>query len=236
MTLLSVNLNKIATLRNTRDVGLPDLVKLGRIAVEAGAAGLTVHPRPDERHIRTEDVPVLADLCRELGVEYNIEGNPFEGMYLHHCRQTRPAQATLVPDTLEQSTSDHGWDFRRDRERLIPIVKELQHLGCRVSLFADHDADFVAAASTGAERVELYTEPYAADASTLPKFVDAARRAAEHGLAVNAGHDLNLHNLPALARAIPTLAEVSIGHALIADALEYGMSETVRRYVAALRR
>ncbi|MEM6315514.1 MAG: pyridoxine 5'-phosphate synthase [Planctomycetota bacterium] len=233
-TLLSVNLNKIATLRNTRDVGYPDLLHFGRIALAAGAHGLTIHPRPDERHIRAADVAPLAELCRDAGIEFNIEGNPFEGRFMQHCRDVQPTQATLVPDTLEQSTSDHGWDFTADVARLKPVVAELREFGCRVSLFADHDADMDAAAATGAERVELYTEPYAADGATLPQFVAAAERARAARLGVNAGHDLNLDNLPAFAAAVPDLLEVSIGHALIADALEHGMTDTVKRYLRCL--
>ncbi|MEM8874708.1 MAG: pyridoxine 5'-phosphate synthase [Planctomycetota bacterium] len=234
MTLLSVNLNKIATLRNTRDVGYPDVARFGRIALDAGAHGLTVHPRPDERHIRAADVPIIAGVCNAAGVEFNIEGNPFEGRFMEHCREVRPTQATLVPDTLEQSTSDHGWDFAADRDRLTPIVEELRELGCRVSVFADHDADMDAAAATGADRVELYTEPYAADPSMLSKFAAAAERATAARLHINAGHDLNLDNLAAFGGAVPGLLEVSIGHALIADALELGMFEAVKRYLRCL--
>ena len=237
MARLSVNLNKLATLRNTRPMNLPDLGKFARLALDAGAAGLTVHPRPDERHVRAGDVAPLAAIARRAGREFNVEGNPFEGRFLDHCRDVRPDQATLVPDLPGQATSDHGW-AAADADRLRPVVAELRELGCRVSLFVDHDADVTALAEVGADRVELYTEPYAAappDArpAMLEAFADAARRASSAGLGVNAGHDLNLENLPPFVAAVPGVAEVSIGHALIADALELGFSEAVRRYVTA---
>lgn len=243
MTHLSVNVNKIATVRNTRHVGYPDLVRLSSIALDAGAIGITVHPRPDERHIRASDIEPLARLCAARGREYNIEGNPFEGHYLDHCRSVRPTQCTLVPDTLMQSTSDHGWDLLRDFDRVVPIVRELRGLGCRVSLFMDPDeSQMEFAAKTGAERVELYTEPYAAafargafDRAVEP-YVRAARRATQLGLRLNAGHDLTLDNLGPLLDAIPQIEEVSIGHALISDALELGLAEAVRRYVAICHR
>ncbi len=238
MAKLSVNLNKIATLRNTRPQNVPDLLHFARLALDAGAAGLTVHPRPDERHIRAADVAPLATLCRERDVEFNIEGNPFEGRFIEHCLANRPTQATLVPDTPGQSTSDHGWPLPASVEPLQPIVAQLKQAGIRVSLFVDHDADMAAAAATGADRVELYTEPYAAAPeiarpALLNAFADAAQRAAAVNLGVNAGHDLDFHNLPPLIRAIPALAEVSIGHALIADALENGFDATVRHYIKA---
>jgi pyridoxine 5-phosphate synthase len=236
---LSVNVNKIATLRNTRHVGYPDLLKLSSIAIDARAAGITVHPRPDERHIRASDIAPLSQLCQARGVEFNIEGNPFEGHYLDHCRATRPTQCTLVPDAAGQSTSDHGWDLRRDLARVTPIVRDLQSLGCRVSLFMDADANQMdLAKQTGSDRVELYTEPYASGFArgeveqSLAPFVLAAQRATELGLQLNAGHDLTLQNLGPLFRAIPQIVEVSIGHALISDALEFGLAEAVRRYVA----
>jgi pyridoxine 5-phosphate synthase len=238
MTKLSVNINKIATLRNTRHLNIPNLIHLGRIALEAGAHGLTIHPRPDERHIRTTDVADVADLvARFPGAEFNIEGNPFHGLYMDHCRNTRPTQATLVPDTEGQSTSDHGWDLARDGERVRPIIEELQSFGCRVSLFMDADPDAMERARLiGADRVELYTEPYASafvreDRTPVHTYRLAAERAIELGLGVNAGHDLNLHNLRYFLTNVPRVSEVSIGHALIADAMELGMRQTITRYL-----
>jgi pyridoxine 5-phosphate synthase len=232
-TKLSVNINKIATLRNTRpNLNIPDLIALGRVALEAGAHGLTVHPRPDQRHIRASDVDPVAHLVAEFADrEFNIEGNPFEGDYMAHCRRTRPTQATLVPDESGQSTSDHGWDLRRDGDRVRPIVAELKSLGIRVSLFLDPDPSMVdLAAAVGADRIELYTEPYAAafargDASAAKAYAET----------LNAGHDLNLHNLAPFLAAVPGVQEVSIGHALIGDALEFGLAATVRKYLAACR-
>jgi pyridoxine 5-phosphate synthase len=247
MTKLSVNINKVATLRNTRALGIPSVVNLSRIALEAGAAGITIHPRPDRRHIRPDDVTELAALWKEFPTtEFNIEGNPFID-YMPHVRAVRPTQCTLVPDTTEAFTSDHGWALsEEERRRLRPLIDEMRVLGCRVSLFMDAETlaqgDGAAAAwELGAQRVELYTEPYAGafarGGDVLEKSLDlyaaAARRAHEAGLAVNAGHDLNLHNLPVFLQRVPQVAEVSIGHALIADALELGMAETVRRYLAA---
>lgn len=244
MALLSVNLNKVATLRNTRAIGIPSVVHAARLCLQAGAHGITVHPRPDERHIRRTDVDELAVLLRREypSAEFNIEGNPFHGAYVEIVRRARPAQATLVPDEPGQFTSDHGWNLPQDAERLRPVVRELRDAGCRVSLFMDASSagDFAMAAGLGVRRVELYTEPYASavaagtppDSAAAP-FVRAAASAIAAGLAVNAGHDLNLRNLPPLIRLIPAIAEVSIGHALIADALEFGLPETVRRYVAA---
>ncbi|MFT3786131.1 MAG: pyridoxine 5'-phosphate synthase [Tepidisphaeraceae bacterium] len=249
MTSFSLNINKIATLRNTRHVGYPDLLKLSRVALDSGAAGITVHPRPDERHIRAADVQPIADLCKHAGVEFNIEGNPFEGKYLKHCRTTVPTQCTLVPDAPGQNTSDHGWDFLSDvgrtatLTRVTGIVGELKRIGCRVSLFIDANPQQIErAADTGADRVELYTEPYASAfatgdyLATLDRFVKAANRATALGLKLNAGHDLTLDNLPVLLAAIPQIEEVSIGHAVISDALEFGLAETVRKYVAICRR
>lgn len=240
MTKLSVNINKIATLRNTRHLDIPNLVHLGRIALNAGAHGLTIHPRPDERHIRTADVAPIAELVRQhAGTEFNIEGNPFHGEYMEHCRSTRPTQATLVPDSEGQSTSDHGWDLARDGERLRPIIATLQSYGCRVSLFMDADAEAMSLAKqAGADRVELYTEPYASafardDRSAVESYAQAAIRARELGLGINAGHDLNLQNLAFFLERVPGVDEVSIGHALIADALEWGLGPTVGRYLEA---
>ncbi|MGB7161474.1 MAG: pyridoxine 5'-phosphate synthase [Tepidisphaeraceae bacterium] len=239
MTKLSVNVNKVATLRNQRpQLNIPDLVRMARICLDAGAHGITIHPRPDERHIRGTDVPAIAQLVAQYpAAEFNIEGNPFEGEYMNHCRRTRPTQATLVPDTLAQSTSDHGWDLAKDGVRLRPIIAELRSLGCRVSLFMDADGELMRrAADAGAHRAELYTEPFAAafargDRAFVERYADAARRATDAGLELNAGHDLNLDNLPFFLSRVPNVLEVSIGHALIGDALELGLVETVHRYL-----
>ena len=238
MAKLSVNVNKVATLRNTRELGIPSVTRLAQLALDAGAHGITVHPRPDGRHVRPRDVAELAELLRGYpGAEYNLEGNPFEGDYMALVAAVRPTQCTLVPDTVDAFTSNQGWRFTPGvAERLRPVVRRLQDLGARVSLFIDADpAAAVAAADVGADRVELYTEPYAAAAARGE--ADPARpyaaAVAGTSLGVNAGHDLNLANLPPLVAAIPALAEVSIGHALVADALEFGIAETVRRYVAA---
>jgi pyridoxine 5-phosphate synthase len=243
MTKLSVNLNKIALIRNTRALDIPNVVKFARIALQAGADGLTVHPRPDARHVRADDVRELAALMRQWpDKEFNIEGNPFHNL-MAFVRDVRPHQCTLVPDETGQFTSDHGWDLARDGARLKPIVDELLALNVRVSLFMDADVNAMAAVKAlGAHRIELYTEPYAADfdgdtnASTLARYVETAKAAQSLGLGVNAGHDLNLANLPAFIRAVPDVLEVSIGHALIGDALEYGLADTVRRYREALVR
>lgn len=245
MTALSVNINKIAVLRNSRGHDLPDPVVAARVAIEAGCDGITVHPRPDQRHIRVDDVARVASILGN--VEYNIEGNPFAPPrgsypgYLELVRAARPAQATLVPDGDGQLTSDHGFDLLRDAERLVPLVRELKSLGCRVSLFVDADvAEVERAADIGADRIELYTEPFAAafaagDSSrALADCVRTAERARACGLGVNAGHDLNQANLGALKHAIPFLAEVSIGHALIGEALFAGLGPTVRAYLEIL--
>jgi pyridoxine 5-phosphate synthase len=242
-TKLSVNLNKIATLRNTRRIGIPSVVKCGLICMQAGAHGLTLHPRPDQRHIRPDDVRDVAKLLAEFpGAELNIEGNPFHGV-LVHAEAVHPAQCTLVPDDEAQSTSDHGWDLEKDGARLEPLVKRLHVLGCRVSLFMDADpSPMRLARSVGADRVELYTEPYAAAFARSPeacgpvvaKFEEAAMAAGEAGLGVNAGHDLNQANLATFLRVVPEVLEVSIGHALVAEALEQGLAETVRRYQLAI--
>ncbi len=242
-TRLSVNLNKVALLRNSRTLGIPSVTRAAVIVIEAGALGLTVHPRPDQRHIRPHDVDDLAELVRaHTHIEYNIEGNPFENL-LDYVRKVRPHQCTLVPDDPAQFTSDHGWDLARDASRLRPIIAEMKALGARVSLFMDADADHMArAAEAGADCVELYTEPYAkafatpAQNAVVAQFAAAATAARKAGLIVNAGHDLNSLNLtPFLAGAGP-VAEVSIGHALIADAIEWGLEATVRAYLAAIAR
>jgi pyridoxine 5-phosphate synthase len=236
-TALSVNVNKIALLRNQRPLAIPSVVGLARIALEAGAAGITVHPRPDERHVRSSDVHALAAMLKEYPeAEFNIEGNPFHNL-MPLVRALRPQQCTFVPDDAGQSTSDHGWDLARDGERLAPLVDEARSLGVRVSLFMDAVPQAQAQArAIGADRVELYTEPYAAawgtasEAGVLTAFRAAAEAAQRLGLGVNAGHDLNRANLGAFLSVVPSVLEVSIGHALIADALELGMAETVRAY------
>lgn len=240
MPKLSVNVNKIATLRNTRPLGIPSVVGLSRAALAAGAHGITVHPRPDQRHVRPADVVEVADLIRREfpAAEFNVEGNPFFD-YVPFARDVRPTQCTLVPDSPEAKTSDHGWDVGREAGRLGPVIERLKGFGCRVSLFVDADPRVMKpAAELGADRVELYTEPYAAafargDPRAADAYAAAARAAADAGLGVNAGHDLNLDNLPAFVGRVPGVLEVSIGHALIADALELGMAETVRRYLRA---
>ncbi len=238
MTCLSVNLNKVALLRNQRDLDLPSVTWAADVAVAAGADGITVHPRPDERHIRTGDVFGLAE---RLAVEFNIEGYP-DTRYMDIVRRARPAQATLVPDAPNQKTSDHGWDLEAHADRLRPILAELKDQGIRTSLFVDAEPERIPlAAELGADRVELYTEPYARAFGTpdeddaFERFRASADAAQEAGLGVNAGHDLNLHNLPRFV-TIPGVLEVSIGHALIADALERGLAGAVKAYLAALGR
>lgn len=241
---LSVNLNKVALLRNQRDHGIPGVVKAGRICLDAGAAGLTVHPRPDERHIRPHDVDDLVGLLAEYpDREFNIEGNPFTGDWMAIVERVRPTQATLVPDDPGQSTSDHGWPLGGglDEGPLRDVIARLQALGIRVSLFMDPNiAQIERVPGLGADRIELYTEPYATafrcgrvEAAVEP-YVEAATRAATLGLGLNAGHDLNLANLSPLIRAIPGIQEVSIGHELTADALWMGLDAAVRAYLAAL--
>lgn len=241
MTKLSVNVNKVALLRNSRSLDIPGVVRLSRIALEAGAQGITVHPRPDARHIRSADVHELARLLRSWPeAEFNIEGNPFQPPLLELARAVKPQQCTLVPDDPGALTSDHGWDFVRDGARLRPVVNELKGLGIRVSLFVDpQPAAMADAAATGADRVELYTEPYARafgsarEAAVLQQYAATARSAQAAGLGVNAGHDLNRDNLPRFLAAVPGVAEVSIGHALVADALELSMAVAVREYLKA---
>ncbi len=244
--LLSVNLNKVALLRNSRPHGVPDLVKAAEAVLDAGAHGLTAHPRPDQRHIRPDDVRALTAVATRRGVELNLEGNPFEDRndtgfpgFLNLVDEVRPAQATLVPDSADQATSDHGFTLS-DRPVLAPALQRLKGWGCRVSLFVDAGTDVAGFRDIGADRVELYTGPYAQACwsgqpeAALEACRSTAAAAAAAGLGVNAGHDLDLTNLGALARAIPDLAEVSIGHALTADALWLGWSETIRRYLTCL--
>ncbi len=246
-TALSVNLNKVALVRNTRHLGIPSVTKAATLCLKAGANGITVHPRPDERHIRAHDVRELAALMQAWpDREYNIEGNPFHN--LMDClrdlveRKLPVHQVTFVPDSQGQFTSDHGWSFPQDLDRLRPVIEEAKALGVRVSLFMDADASAMAQAkAVGADRVELYTEPYAAawgtpqQASELARFAQAAQAALDAGLGVNAGHDLNRDNLSAFIQTAPGVAEVSIGHALIADALELGYSATVRDYLRCIQ-
>jgi pyridoxine 5-phosphate synthase len=243
MARLSVNLNKIALLRNSRRTGVPDVVEFGRLAHDAGADGLTVHPRPDERHIRRSDVPALAALMRPWrpACELNIEGYPDQRL-MQIVREVRPEQCTLVPDGPGVLTSEEGWKLdNRDTAIAVPAVAALKRLGCRVILFVDPDPGVVERVpASGADGIEIYTGTYAAafragDASAeLRACAETATRAAVRGLVVNAGHDLNLLNLPDLVRAMPNLAEASIGHELTADALILGFAEAVRAYKAAL--
>ena len=249
-TQLSVNVNKIAVLRNSRGGSLPSPLDFARRCLAAGADGITVHPRPDERHIRASDVYELASLCHSAGVEFNIEGNPFapaRGNYpglLALCASTSPAQVTLVPDSDGQITSDHGFNFAADEAALRDVIPAFAELGARISVFADAETpDFALARSCGAARIELYTGPYAdafdlddagALASAVARFADAARRAQAAGLGVNAGHDLSQFNLAYFLSNVPGVAEVSIGHALVSECLIDGLPETLARYRAAL--
>ncbi|MDH1902366.1 pyridoxine 5'-phosphate synthase [Comamonas aquatica] len=240
-TALSVNVNKVALVRNTRHLGIPSVTRAAQLCLAAGAQGITIHPRPDERHIRGTDVFELAALMRDWPqAEFNIEGNPTQNL-MAFIREVRPHQATFVPDSEDQFTSDHGWNFPQDAERLAPLIAECRALGVRVSLFMDPvPAQMAAARAVGADRVELYTEPYAAAWGTaeqnaqLALYAQAAQAALDAGLEVNAGHDLNRDNLAAFVAQVPGLAEVSIGHALIADALELGYAATVAAYQACI--
>lgn len=251
MIALSVNLNKIALLRNSRDTRIPSVPEHARLCIDAGANGITVHPRPDQRHIRADD---CRDLAQMLTVELNIEGNPFaparvserDGVsdypgFMELVRELRPAQCTLVPDGDQQLTSDHGFDLTVNGERLAPILAELNSLGVRSSLFMDPDPEQMAmAAELGADRVELYTQAYARAVdeegdvqATYSRYCSSAEAALAAGLGINAGHDLNLHNLP-LFSALPGLLEVSIGHALTVDALTMGLDAAIKAYQVAL--
>ena len=239
---LSVNVNAIAFLRNRRNLPWPSVVELSRVALEAGSVGITVHPRPDERHIRRTDVTDINRLLRTEypGREFNIEGYPDE-RFLTLCEAERPEQVTLVPDDPTQSTSDHGWDIAANRERLEAIIARLHKGGMRVSLFVDPDPAAPALAkAVGADRVEIYTGPYGGAfepkdlAREFDKVVATGKAAERAGLGLNAGHDLTRANLPALVKALPNLQEVSIGHAVIADALMFGMAETVRKFRTAI--
>lgn len=237
-TALSVNLNKVALLRNTRHLGIPSVIRAATLVLQAGADGITVHPRPDQRHIRDQDVHDLAALLRQdwPEVEYNIEGNPLHNL-MDLVRQVRPHQATFVPDSVGQFTSDHGWNLPADAQVLRPLIAECHALGVRVSLFMDPLPEAMAhARAVGADRVELYTEAYASawgtadEASVRARYTAAAQAALAAGLGVNAGHDLNRDNLTSFLREVPGVREVSIGHALIADALELGYAQTITDY------
>jgi pyridoxine 5-phosphate synthase len=237
-THLSVNLNKVALVRNTRHLGIPSVTRAATLCMQAGAQGITVHPRPDERHIRATDVADLSALMRTWpDREFNIEGNPLQNL-MGFVRQFKPHQATFVPDGEGQFTSDHGWNPVTDTDKLRSLIAEAKALGVRVSLFMDAEPSHMAwAKSVGADRVELYTEPFAAawgtpaQSTQLERFAKAAQAALDAGMGVNAGHDLNRDNLTAFLKRVLGVQEVSIGHALIADALELGYSATIATYV-----
>ncbi len=243
VTALSVNLNRVALLRNSRPLGVPSVTRAATLVLEAGAQGITVHPRPDERHIRASDVHELAALLKAWPqAEFNIEGNPFHNL-MDFVRELRPHQCTFVPDSALQATSDHGWQFPQDAAALAPLIAEAKQLGVRVSLFMDPLPQAMRAArELGADRVELYTETYARahgtpqQAVVLAGFAASAQAALREGLEVNAGHDLNRVNLADFLHAVPGVREVSIGHALVADAVELGLSETVRDYLRCIAR
>ncbi|HAL46006.1 MAG: pyridoxine 5'-phosphate synthase [Planctomycetes bacterium GWF2_42_9] len=241
MTHLSVNLNKIALIRNARSLDIPNVIKAAKTCIAAGAYGITIHPRPDERHIRYSDVYDLKPVVSS--VEYNIEGNPFTGKFMDLMPDIRPTQATLVPDMPGAITSDHGWDLNPENcQRLIPVINKLKSLGIRASLFVDPVIETVEMAKKiGADRIELYTEPFASAfaskknlESLTAKFAAAAKHAAEIGLGVNAGHDLSLDNLGFFCKNVKPVMEVSIGHALIADAIDMGLSDAVKEYIKIL--
>lgn len=242
-TALSVNLNKVALVRNTRHLGIPSVTHAAVLCLRAGAQGITVHPRPDGRHIRAEDVRDLHELLKAWPqVEFNIEGNPFHNL-MDFVREFRPHQCTLVPDAEGQFTSDHGWDMPADAKRLKPIVDEAHALGVRVSLFMDPVPQAMQAVKgIGADRIELYTEGYARafgtaqEGEVLRAYANTAQAALDCGLGVNAGHDLNRDNLTEFLRVVPGVSEVSIGHAFIADALELGYDATTRAYLASIAR
>ncbi|WP_276360397.1 pyridoxine 5'-phosphate synthase [Daejeonella sp. H1SJ63] len=238
MAKLSVNINKIATLRNSRGGNNPDLVRVALDAERFGAEGITVHPRPDERHIRYQDV---FDLKKVISTEFNIEGNPKEQKFVDLVLANTPAQVTLVPDAEGQLTSNHGWDTMKHQSYLKDIIAEFKAAGIRVSIFVDPSADMVEAAkTTGTDRIELYTEAYASGyhhnrETAIKPYIDAAIVANKLGLGINAGHDLDLHNLNYFSKNIPGLLEVSIGHALICDALYLGLENTIQMYLRELK-
>ncbi len=237
MTKLSVNINKIAVLRNSRGGNLPDLIQVAKDCETFGAQGITVHPRPDERHIRMADVPLLKNI---VTTEFNIEGYP-DDRFMDLVLQNKPTQATLVPDDPSQLTSDHGWDTIKDAAMLTDLIKILRGSGIRVSLFVDADVKMVhGAKKVGADRIEFYTGEYAKDfyknkEHAIKDHVKAAKVATELGLGINAGHDLNLDNLHYYKQNVEGLLEVSIGHALISDALYYGLHNTIQMYLRQLK-
>lgn len=237
MTKLSVNINKIALIRNAREGNLPDIFKIAQDIEHFGADGITVHPRPDERHIRFNDLPVLKDLVK---TEFNIEGYPSE-KYLETVLRIKPHQCTLVPDTPDALTSDNGWNTIKHQKDLSDVISKLKDAGIRVSIFLNPDIDMVyAAKETGTDRIELYTGPFAWNYSknredAISKYISAAKIAHEIGLGINAGHDLNLDNLKFFITNIPYTDEVSIGHALVSDALYFGLHNTIQMYKALLR-
>jgi pyridoxine 5-phosphate synthase len=239
MTRLSVNINKIATLRNSRGGDNPNLVQVAKDCERFGAEGITVHPRPDERHIRYQDVH---DLAKIVTTEFNIEGNPKEDKFVALVLATQPHQVTLVPDALNQLTSDHGWDTVQEQDYLKAIIGKFKAAGIRVSIFVDPIEQMVqAAATTGTDRIELYTEAYAKTfaaghkVEAVAPYVKAAQQAKELGLGINAGHDLDRNNLAFLVQSIPYMDEVSIGHALIADAIYLGLENTIQLYLRAAK-
>ncbi|MCC7302303.1 MAG: pyridoxine 5'-phosphate synthase [Bacteroidia bacterium] len=238
MIRLSVNINKFATLRNSRGGAIPDVVKAAQDAERFGAQGVTVHPRPDERHIRYSDVRAIRPLIK---TEFNIEGNPGEQKFVDLVLGVKPQQVTLVPDEQGQLTSDHGWDTLRYRDYLRNIISVFRKEGIRTSIFVNADPVMITgAAETGTDRIELYTESYAREfaqdpAKAVDPFVSAARKALELGLGINAGHDLDMNNLSFFCRHVPGLLEVSIGHALVSDALYLGFENTIQLYLAQLR-
>ena len=237
MTKLSVNINKIATLRNSRGGNNPDLVKVALDCERFGAQGITVHPRPDERHIRYQDV---FDLKKGIRTEFNIEGNPTEKKFVELVLANKPAQVTLVPDSEGQLTSNHGWDTIKHQEYLKEIIAEFKSAGIRVSIFVDPMKTLIeAAATTGTDRIELYTEAYATDfrvnkEAAIKPYIEAANLAIELGMGINAGHDLDLNNLKFFAHQVQELMEVSIGHALISDSLYFGLENTIQMYLRQL--
>ena len=238
MTKLSVNLNKFALLRNARGADFPNVLQKARECIEYGVHGITVHPRPDERHAKYSDVYELSDYLRDKAeIEFNVEGNPVE-KFMEIVKETRPDQCTLVPDDPNQVTSDHGWNLKQDADKVQPIIQELKALGIRVSLFIDPDPSQIELAKKiDADRIELYTEEYADTYGTareqevLEKYIEAGTVAHELGLGVNAGHDLNLKNLGLLLKNLPIIQEVSIGHAIVVEAFDYSLKSTIEQYI-----
>lgn len=245
MTKLSVNINKVALLRNQRDINIPSVLWSAQTVIDAGAHGVTVHPRPDERHVRYSDVYEISDLLKNHPeIEFNIEGNPFQGRYMEVVEEVRPTQATLVPDLVGAVTSDHGFDLLDGKvvEKLKPVIGKLKELNIRTSVFVDPDVKIVEAVKAiSTDRIELYTEPFATAFANgenveemTKKYADSAELAKELGIELNAGHDLSLDNLGYFCEHVQHVQEVSIGHALIADALKYGLHETVKKYLQIL--